>query len=156
MFTFDAKVFGDAFAGSTGVSGSQPGDGSSNPPQPVTYAVFRENKTGTLVAGDPTGTSGVSPTWGDPAFNGITWVDVPVTTKSDALFIDARLSSATAVDLDFELRTESGPGPVGFSRRDGHRTRFVRGAAEHDLRSASQRLCQRPGDIQYRQRPVAA
>jgi hypothetical protein len=74
----------------------------------VTYSIFRENKSGTLLAGDPTGTSGVSATWGDPTFQGITWQDIPVTTKSDALLLDATLSSATAVDLDFELRTQSG------------------------------------------------
>jgi Zn-dependent metalloprotease len=108
VFSFDAKVFGTAYTGSNSGSAPQPGDGSSNPPQPVTYSIFRENKSGTLVAGDPTGTSGVSATWGDPTFQGITWQDIPVTTKSDALFIDATLSSATAVDLDFELRTTGG------------------------------------------------
>ncbi len=108
VFTFDAKVYGNAFVSSGNNSGPQPGDGSSNPPAPVTYSIFRENKTGTMLAGDPTGTSGVSATWGDPTFQGITWQDIPVTTKSDAMFLDATLSSATAVDMDFELRTESG------------------------------------------------
>ena len=75
---------------------------------PVIYSVFRENKTGTLIAGEPTATGGSSLTWGDPAFKGITWEDIEVTTKSDALFLDATLSSATAVDLDFELRTADG------------------------------------------------
>jgi len=108
IFSFDARVYGNAFLGSKSNNTTQPGDGSSDPPAPVTYAIFRENKTGTLVAGDPTGTSGVSATWGDPTFQGITWQDIPVTTKSDALLLDATLSSATAVDLDFELRTQSG------------------------------------------------
>jgi hypothetical protein len=31
-----------------------------------------------------------------------------VTTKSDALFLEAALSSVTAVDMDFELRTTDG------------------------------------------------
>lgn len=108
IFSFDAKVFGGAYAGTKIGNGSQPGDGSSNPPAPVVYSIFRENKTGTLVAGDPSGTSGTSATWGDPAFKGITWEDFEVTTKSDALFLDATLSSSTAVDLDFELRTVDG------------------------------------------------
>ena len=107
IFTFDARVYGNAFAGTrTGLGG--PGDGSSTPPVPVIYSVFRENKTGTLIAGEPTATGGSSLTWGDPAFKGITWEDIEVTTKSDALFLDATLSSATAVDLDFELRTADG------------------------------------------------
>jgi Zn-dependent metalloprotease len=108
MFSFDARVYGVACTGMKMISDTQPGDGSSEPPQPVTYSIFRENKSGTLVAGDPTGTSGVSLTWGDPTFQGITWQDIPVTSKSDALFIDATLSSATAVDMDFELRTTDG------------------------------------------------
>lgn len=107
IFSFDARIYGGAYAGTSTGSGG-PGDGSSNPPAPVVYSVFRENKSGTLLLGDPTGTSGVSATWGDPTFQGITWDDIPVTTKSDALFLDARLSSATAVDLDFELRTTDG------------------------------------------------
>lgn len=108
LFSFDAKVFGNQFAGSTNGSGSQTGDGTSNPPTPVSYSFFNETKSGTLVAGEPTATSGTSLTWGDPAFKGITWEDIPVTTKSDALFLQADLSSLTAVDLDFELRTTSG------------------------------------------------
>ena len=108
LFTFDAKVFGNVYSGSTYGEGSQPGDGTSNPPTPVSYSFFNETKTGTLVAGEPTATAGTSLTWGDPAFKGITWEDVPVTTKSDALFLEAALSSATAVDLDFELRTTDG------------------------------------------------
>lgn len=108
LFTFDAKVFGNAFAGSTPGSGSQNGDGTSNPPAPVSYSFFNETKTGTLVFGEPTATSGASATWGDPAFKGITWDDIPVTTKSDALFLQANLSSLTAIDMDFELRTQDG------------------------------------------------
>ena len=46
-------------------------------------------------------------TWGDPAFKGITWDDIPVTTKSDASALEATLSALT-VDLDFELRTTDG------------------------------------------------
>ncbi|HEV8590865.1 MAG TPA: M36 family metallopeptidase [Pyrinomonadaceae bacterium] len=108
LFTFDARVYANAFAGSTVGTGSQNPDGTSNPPAPVTYSIFTETKTGTLVGGDPTGTSGTSATWGDPTFKGITWDDVLVTTKSDALSLEATLSSATAVDMDFELRTMDG------------------------------------------------
>lgn len=103
IFSFDARVYGNAFAGSVRGSHSQPGDGSSDPPVPVTYSIFTETKTGTLLGGEPTGA-----TWGDPAFKGITWDDVLVTTKSDAIALEATLSSLTAVDLDFELRTQDG------------------------------------------------
>lgn len=108
IFSFDAKITGNAFTSSTIGNGSQTGDGTGNPPTPVTYSVFSETKTGTLVAGEPTATSGASATWGDPAFKGITWDDIPVTTKSDALFLDATLSSATAVDMDFDLLDANG------------------------------------------------
>jgi hypothetical protein len=108
MFSFDAKIHANAFAGSTVGTGSQNTDGASNPPAPVTYSIFTETKTGALLAGEPTATGGTSATWGDPAFKGITWDDVLVTTKSDALALEGRLTSATAVDLDFELRTMDG------------------------------------------------
>ncbi len=108
MFSFDAKVFANAFAGSTVGTGSQNPDGTSSPPAPVTYSIFTETKTGTLLAGEPTATAGTSATWGDPAFKGITWDDVLVTTKSDAVALEGQLTSATAVDLDFELRTMNG------------------------------------------------
>ena len=108
LFSFDAKITGNAFTSSTTGTGTLPGDGKSNPPAPITYSIFREEKTGALVAGDPTATGGASATWGKPAFKGITWDDVVITTKSDALLIDAALSSLTAVDMDFELLTESG------------------------------------------------
>jgi len=108
MFSFDAKVFANAFAGSTVGTGSQNPDGTSSPPAPVTYSIFTETKTGALIAGEPTATGGTSATWGKPEFKGITWDDVLVTTKSDALALEGRLTSATAVDLDFELRTMDG------------------------------------------------
>ncbi|MCA1577675.1 MAG: M36 family metallopeptidase [Acidobacteria bacterium] len=108
MFSFDAKVFANAFAGSTVGTGSQSGDGSSNPPAAVTYSIFTETRTGTLLGGEPTATVGTSATWGSPTFKGITWDDVLVTTKSDALALEGQLTSATAVDLDFELRTMDG------------------------------------------------
>lgn len=108
MFTFDARIYGFVFTGSTVGTGEQNGDGTSNPPTPVNYSYFSENKSGTLLAGEPTATGGTSATWGDPAFKGITWDDIPVTTKSDALFIDATLSSTTAVDLDFDLLDANG------------------------------------------------
>lgn len=108
LFTFDARITGRVFTSSTVGTGSQPGDGTSNPPEPVTYSVFSEEITGTLLAGEQTATAGSSVTWGDPAFKGITWDDYPVTTKNDALILEATLSSMTAVDLDFELRTTDG------------------------------------------------
>ena len=113
LFTFDATVTGLVYTGSKGGVGSQTGDGTSEPPQPVTYSLFRETLTGTLPLGDPTGLThggglakedGVS----DPNCRGVTYADVEVTTKSDALFIDAALSSTAAVDMDFELRTLDG------------------------------------------------
>jgi len=103
LFSFDAKITGNAFVGSTVGTGTQPGDGTGTPPAPVVYSIFREQRTGTLAGGDATGA-----TWGNPATKGITWDDVLVTTKSDALILDATLSSLTAVDLDFELRTVGG------------------------------------------------
>ena len=108
MFSFDAKITGDAFTSSTIGTGSQNGDGTGNPLTPLTYSVFSETKTGTLVAGDPTAAGGASATWGNPTFKGFTWDDIPVTTKSDALFLDATLSSATAVDMDFDLLDANG------------------------------------------------
>lgn len=108
IFTFDATIIGQAYIGSTGGTGSQAGDGVSDPPAPVTYSVFSEELTGTLLAGDPSGTSGTSLTHGNPTFAGVTYTDVPVTTKSDALILDATLSSSTAVDMDFDLLTADG------------------------------------------------
>jgi hypothetical protein len=111
MFSFDAKITGNAFSSSTVGTGSQNSDGTSNPPPAVTYSVFRETKTGTLVAGEPSSfvTGDPSPTYGDPAFKGITWDDIEVTTKSDVLYLEAILSADTAaVDIDLELRTTDG------------------------------------------------
>ncbi len=108
LFTFDARIYGNAFAGNTVGTGTQNGDGTSNPPPPVVYSLYNEQRTGTLVAGEPTGTGGASATWGNPLFKGITWDDVLITTKSDAISLEALLTSATAVDLDFELRTTDG------------------------------------------------
>lgn len=113
LFTFDAKVLGQVYAGSVGGQGSQPGDGTSDPPVPVTYSVFRQEFSGTLPLGDPTGlTTGgglaKDDYYADPNFKGITWTEVEIVTKPDALYLDARLSSTTAVDLDFELRTADG------------------------------------------------
>lgn len=110
LFSFDARVYGNAYASSSTGTGSQQGDGSSDPPTPVTYSLFNQTITGALVAGDPSGTTDPSGslTWGNPAFKGITWDDFPVTTKSDAIALEAALSSSTAVDLDFELRTTDG------------------------------------------------
>ena len=108
LFSFDAKVFGNAFGGSNGGTGTQGGDGTSNPPTPVVYGIFSETRTGTLVAGDPTATGGASATWGNPTFRGITWEEIEITTKDDAIALEATLSSLAAPDLDFELRTADG------------------------------------------------
>jgi Zn-dependent metalloprotease len=108
LFTFDARVYGNAYAGSSTGIGTQGGDGTDNPPPPTVYSLYNEAKTGTLLGGEPTGTAGASATWGDPMFKGITWDDVLITTKSDALALEATLTSATSVDLDFELRTMTG------------------------------------------------
>ncbi len=108
IFSFDAKITGNAFTSSSVGTGSQNGDGTGTPPAPVTYSIFRENKSGTLLAGDPTATGGASATWGNPTFKGITWDDIAVTTKSDAISLDATLSSATAVDMDFDLLDANG------------------------------------------------
>jgi len=108
IFSFDAKITGNAFTSSTVGTGTQPGEGTGNPPPPVVYSIFRENRTGTLVGGEPTATGGASATWGNPTFKGITWDDVVITTKSDAISLDAILSSQTAVDLDFDLLTQDG------------------------------------------------
>ncbi len=109
LFTFDAKITANAlFAGTPG-SGSQNPDGTSNPPPPVTYSVFHEEKSGQLVAGEFSAFLGLPQmTWGDPTFKGITWDDIEVVTKSDAQFIDATLTSQLAHDLDLELRTVDG------------------------------------------------
>jgi len=103
LFTFDARIFGNAFAGTAVGSGTQGGDGTSNPPPPTVYSLHNQAFTGTLAGGDASGT-----TWGDPLTKGITWDDVLITTKSDALALEALLTSATSVDLDFELRTTDG------------------------------------------------
>ena len=108
MFSFDAKITGSAFTNSTVGTGSNGNEGTANPPQPVTYSIYNETKTGTLVAGEPTATGGESATWGKPEYKGITWDDIEITTKSDALVLEATLSSATAVDLDFEILTANG------------------------------------------------
>jgi hypothetical protein len=110
LFTFDAKITANAFFSSTVGTGSQNSDGTSQPPPPVTYSIYREEKTGNLVVGEPSSfvTGDPSPTYGDPTFKGITWDDIEVITKSDAIYIDATLSSTLAKDLDFELLTEDG------------------------------------------------
>jgi Zn-dependent metalloprotease len=110
LFTFDAKVLAGAFASTTVGDGSQATDGTANPPQPVTYSVFREEKSGNLVAGEPSSvvTGDASPTYGDPNFKGITWDQVEVVTKPDAQLIDITLSSTLARDMDLQLISESG------------------------------------------------
>ncbi len=108
LFTFDAKIYGNAFAGSTIGNGTSGGDGTSLPPPPTVYSLYNQQFTGTLLAGDPTATASASATWGNPTFKGITWDDILVTTKSDAIALEALLQSQLAPDLDFELRTTGG------------------------------------------------
>jgi hypothetical protein len=110
LFTFDAKITANAFFSSTVGTGTQTGDGTSNPPAPVTYSVFHEERTGTLLAGDPSSfvTGDPSPTYGDPTFKGVTWDDVEVITKSDAQFLDVVLSSTLARDMDLDLLDANG------------------------------------------------
>lgn len=113
LFTFEASIIGRVFARSQGGSGSQADDGTSDPPAPVVHSVFREERTGVVLLGDPTGVThggGLvkEDFFADPNFRGITYADVEITTKSDALFLDAVLSSTTAVDFDFELRAADG------------------------------------------------
>jgi hypothetical protein len=47
MFSFDAKITGNAFAGST-LEREHNGDGTSNPPAPVTYSILQRNQNRTL------------------------------------------------------------------------------------------------------------
>lgn len=110
QFNFDVKIVGNAFFSTTIGTGSQNSDGTSEPPAPITYSIFREEKTGNLVVGEPSSfvTGDPSPTYGDPTFKGITWDDIEVVTKSDAQFLDATLSSTLARDLDLDLLTEDG------------------------------------------------
>ncbi|MBI3651685.1 MAG: M36 family metallopeptidase [Acidobacteria bacterium] len=98
LFTFDAQILGRVFSGTEVGKGSQPGDGSSNPPPPVTYSIYRETSSGILPVGDPTGLThggGLAKEdhYSDPNFKGITYADVVITTKSDALFL--RWATAT-------------------------------------------------------------
>jgi hypothetical protein len=109
LFTFDARIYGNAFAGNTIGTGTQAGDGTSIPPPPIVYSLFNETRTGTLVAGEPAGNGVAATTWGNPTFKGITWDEVLITTKSDAIALEARLTGGgAAVDYDFELLTASG------------------------------------------------
>ena len=109
LFTFDARIFGNAFAGNTIGTGTQGGDGTSLPPPPVVYSLFSETRTGALILGEPAGNGVPSSTWGNPTFKGITWDEVLITTKSDAIALEASLSGTGAVvDYDFELLTADG------------------------------------------------
>jgi hypothetical protein len=105
-FNFDAEIYGYAYAGSPAGTGNQSGDGTPTGAPPPVYSIFREELTGIITAGEPN--VGAPLTYGNPATKNITWVDVEVTTKNDAKILDATLSSTTAVDLDFELRTVDG------------------------------------------------
>ena len=108
MFTFDAKVYAVVSKPSVINNDSEGSDGTSSPPPPVTNSIYEQTDSGTLLLGDPTATAGASTTWGDPAFKGITWDDIEITTNNDAISLEATLSSTAAPDLDFELRTTDG------------------------------------------------
>lgn len=109
FFTFDARVYGNAYAGTTVGTGTSGSDGTSLPPPPTVYSLYNETRTGTLIGGEPAGSGVASNTWGNPTFKGITWEDVLITTKNDAVALEARLSATGAVvDMDFELRTTGG------------------------------------------------
>ncbi len=118
LFTFEAQVIGQAYAGSTGGTGSQTGDGGSDaPPTSFTYSIRRDEHSGVMPLGDPTGVTNGSgaiednlevPTDANPTFKGVTYVDIPVTTASDVLILDAELTSLAAVDYDLELLTADG------------------------------------------------
>ena len=102
-------------------------------PPPV-YSIFREELTGIITAGEPH--VGAPLTYGNPATKNITWVDVEVTTKNDAKLLDATLSSTTAVDLDFELRTVDGVvlDDSGNSDANEHVAARVKGNTKYILR----------------------
>jgi hypothetical protein len=134
MFTFDAEILGNAFANSTGGTGSQASDGSPAGAPPPVYSIFREELTGVITAGEPH--AGSPLTYGNPATKNITYVDVEVTTKDDAKLLDATLSSTTAVDLDFELRTVDGVvlDDSGNSDANEHVAARVKGNTKYILR----------------------
>jgi hypothetical protein len=134
MFTFDAEIRGYAFAGSTTGTGSQSGDGTPEAAPPPSYSIFREERTGVITAGEPH--VGAPLTYGHPLTKDITWVDVEITTKPDAHVIDATLSSTTAVDLDFELRTTDGVvlDSSGEIDANEHVTARVKGGLKYILR----------------------
>ena len=129
LFTFDAKIYGNAFAGTTVGTGSQSGDGTDDPPPPTVYSLYNQSFSGTLVGGEPAGNGVPSNTWGNPTFKGITWDEVLITTQSDAIALEASLtSSGAAVDYDFELRTTDGQ---VITRSAGSTTReFVSSAVQ--------------------------
>jgi hypothetical protein len=133
-FDFYAVVTGKAFAGSTTGAGSQSGDGTPTAAPVPSYSIFREERTGVITAGEPHVGSPV--TYGNPAAKDITWVDVEITTKPDAQVIDATLSSTTAVDLDFEIRTADGVvlDDSGNSDANEHVTARVKGGLKYILR----------------------
>ncbi|MDT4968063.1 MAG: hypothetical protein QOJ64_2800, partial [Acidobacteriota bacterium] len=53
MFTFDAEIIGQAFAGSNIATGSQSGDGTPTAAPPPVYSIFREEFNGVITAGEP-------------------------------------------------------------------------------------------------------
>ena len=69
--------------------------------------------------------------------------------------LEGDLSSLTAVDLDFELRTADGQ-VLATSAGDRQRVCFVRGSAEHDIHSARKGICQRSGRLLDRRQAIPA
>ena len=134
LFNFDAVITAKAFGGSTTGAGSQPGDGTPTAAPVPSYSIFREERTGVIGAGEPH--VGFPQTYGNPLTKDITWVDVEITTKPDAHVIDATLSSTTAVDLDFELRTVDGVvlDDSGNTDANEHVTARVKGGLKYILR----------------------
>ena len=134
MFTFDAVITAKAYAGSTTGTGSQSGDGTPTAAPVPSYSIFREERTGVITAGEPH--AGAPQTYGNPLTKDVTWVDVEITTKPDAHVIDAKLSSTTAVDLDFELRTVEGVvlDDSGNTDANEHVTARVKGGLKYILR----------------------
>ena len=134
MFTFDAEIYGYGFAGSPTGTGSQSGDGTPVAAPPPTYSIFREERTGVITAGEVH--VGAPLTYGNPTTKDITWVDVEITTKPDAQILDARLSSTTAVDLDFELRSTDGRvlDDSGETNANEHVSSKVKGNTKYILR----------------------
>jgi hypothetical protein len=95
LFTFDALVTARVQVDAAQATRYEPQpsfDGN------YTTATFAETFTGIVPAGDT----------GLQLAGGVTYVDVPFTSKPEAIAVTGNLSTTTGVDLDFELRDASG------------------------------------------------